>query len=92
MLTRDSAVWTFALVGAILVFLSGQFDLLTRAFPSLSAVWQAKIQFFAALMGFVSGYLKMSPLPLSPTNQMAGSALPGQTLIPMTDQPIKVVR
>jgi hypothetical protein len=87
MLTRDSAVWTVTLIGAILVFLSGQFDLLTHAFPSLGPVWQARIQFFAALLGFISGYLKMSPLPLSPTNTMAGTAKPSQTLLPLIDQP-----
>lgn len=73
-LTRDSTLWTVTLVGALAVFLSGHFELLTAAFPTLGAIWQARIELAAALAVFLSGYLKMSPLALNPHNPMAGTS------------------
>jgi hypothetical protein len=86
-MTRDSLLWTITLVSSIAVFLGGQFDLITQAFPGVTAIWEARIQFVSAITGFLSGYLKMSPLRLSEDNTMAGKSVPQQTLIPMTSMP-----
>lgn len=79
--SRDGAVWWVGIVGALLVFFSDQFGLLQAAFPGIDPVWAARIKFASALIGIVSGYLRMSPLPLSPTSELAGKgADPNQSL------------
>ena len=79
-MTRDSAVWTITFVSALAVFFSSQFDLLTAAFPSLPPVWESRIELVSAVLGFISGYLKMSPLALRPDHPYAGTSDPHTTL------------
>lgn len=69
--TRDGAVWTASFFSSVLTFLCEQMGLLHRAFPSLTDSGQAKIAMAAALVGFVSGWLKMSPLALSASHPLA---------------------
>jgi len=82
MLTRDSVLWTIALAAAVAAFLLGHFDLLTRAFPFVTSVWQARIELVAAVAGFLAGWLKMSPLRLRSDSPLAGTADPARTLNP----------
>lgn len=69
-LTRDSALWWLLLVCSVATFLTGHFELLTNAFPSLSPVWQSRIELVGGLGALVATYLRMSPLALSPTNEV----------------------
>lgn len=81
--TRDSVMWTALFLTAMAVFLSGHFELMTKAFPSIGLVWQARIELLAAVGGFVAGYMKMSPLALSYNSRLAGTADPDRTLNPL---------
>jgi hypothetical protein len=65
MLTRDSVLWWIVILGAGATFLASHFDLLVAAIPGLGDVWQARIELVAAVLGFLAGYLRMSPLGLS---------------------------
>lgn len=69
--TRDSVLWSVTFATAVLTFLAGQFNMITMAFPFITSTWEARIKLGAAIFGFVAGYLKMSPLPLSPKNPHA---------------------
>jgi len=60
MLSRDSVIWTVALVVAILVALVNQ---TTAIFPPS---WHRYINLVAALVAIISAYLKGSPLPAKP--------------------------
>lgn len=81
--TRDSFIWTATLFAAAGTFLLGHFDLLTRAFPSITGVWQARIEVAAAFAGFIAGWLKMSPLRLHPRSELAGTADPSKMINPL---------
>lgn len=70
-MTRDSMLWTILFLSGMAGFLVGHEELLTKAFPAMSMAWQSRIELISALLGFVGGYLKMSPAPLSPTNELA---------------------
>ena len=69
--TRDGSIWMVLLVGGLAGFLAGHFDMLTKAFPGLGAVWQARLELIFAIAGFVGGYLRMSPAPLSGEHPLA---------------------
>lgn len=71
--TRDGAVWSVLFLGGLAGFLAGHFELLTKAFPTLGTVWQARIELLSALSGFAGAYLRMSPASLSWGNRMASS-------------------
>ncbi len=71
---RDSRLWTVTFISALAVFLSGHFDLITKAIPFATAAWQARIELTAAVTGFVAAYMRMSPAPLSPNSPMAGTS------------------
>lgn len=73
-LTRDSIAWVFTAAGSLLAALLGHFDLLTKAFPGLSLIWQARIELFSFLISVVSGILMVSPLPLSYSNPQSGKS------------------
>jgi len=77
--TRDSTSLLVAFVTAASIFLGSHFDLLHKAFPLITEVWQARLELIAAIGGFVTGYLRMSPLPLSPDHPL-GSAMSNQQL------------
>ena len=72
-MTRDSSVWTFLFVTAVCGFLLANFDLLSRAFPVIGPVWKERLELFCGLGGFISGYLKFSPLPLSVEGQVTAA-------------------
>lgn len=82
---RDSMVWTITLVSSVLVYLSGHFDLLQNAIPGLAPVWVDRITLLSAVLGFVAGYLKMSPLPLSPNSSVAQD--PDHSFSPLSQPP-----
>jgi len=63
--TRDSAVWWFGIIGAVLVFVTDQTGLFQEAFPNLNPIWISRAKFIAAMLGMLSAYLRMSPRPLS---------------------------
>ncbi len=65
MMTRDSRWWWVVIGGAIATALTGHFDLLHRAFPSLPASVDAQIELLAMITGVLSGVMRMSPLPIS---------------------------
>lgn len=68
--TRDSVLWLVLFVGGLATFLSGHFDLLTKAF-ALGPTWQARVELVGAIAGFVGAYLRMSPAPLSRDHELA---------------------
>ena len=63
-------LWWLLLGCSIATFLSGHFELLTKAFPMLSLVWQSRIELVGGLGALVATYLRMSPLALSPANEL----------------------
>ena len=69
-MTRDSIVWTLALIAAVATFMAGQFDLLERAFGFTDQT-EARIEFVSGLAGMLAGFMRMSPLALSRDNTMA---------------------
>lgn len=69
--TRDSMLYTVSFFGSVLTFVVTEFSMLHAAFPSLSTTAEARIKFAAALIGFVTGWLKMSPAPLSQDSPLA---------------------
>lgn len=69
--TRDAWIWNLSFIASVLTFLTSQLGGLHAAFPSLTAVADARIAIGAAVLGFISGYLKMSPLALSADHPMA---------------------
>lgn len=91
-LTRDSALWWLLLIAGGATFLTGHFDLLTKAL-GLSPDWQARIELVGAVATFIAGYLRLSPLPLSRGSELRGQgADPNQTLtatgkLPDPDRP-----
>jgi len=79
--SRDGAIWWVGILGPVLVLLSDQFGLVQAAFPGLEAVWLSRIKLASALIGIISGYLRMSPLALSSTSELAyKGADPNKTL------------
>lgn len=79
-LTRDSALWWLLLVAGAATFLTGHFDVLTKAF-GISETWQARIELIGGFATFVAGYLRLSPLPLSRDSELRGQgADPNQSL------------
>lgn len=87
-ITRDSALWWVLIIGGAASFLFAHFDLLQRAFPSLTLMWQARIELVSGFATFVAGYLRMSPLALSHSSELAKlPADPGRTLNAIGDLP-----
>lgn len=79
--SRDSAIWWAGMISAALVFAGDQFGMIQEAFPNLGVLWISRIKLGAALLGMVSGYLRMSPLRLSRDSDLAGQkADPDKTL------------
>lgn len=79
--TRDSAVWWLLLLVAGAGYLSSHFNLITSSFPAVNAVWESRLELVSAVGGVVAGYLRMSPLALSPDSALAvGRADPDKTL------------
>lgn len=79
--TRDSALWWLLIISGVVGFLGGHYELLTRAFPSIGLVWQARIELLSGLLALIGTYLRMSPLRLSRNSELAGEgADPTQTL------------
>jgi hypothetical protein len=70
-LTRDGAIYWLGALGGAAFGLLGHYDLLLRAFPGLGPLWQARIELIGFAATGVSLYLRMSPLPLSSSNEMA---------------------
>jgi hypothetical protein len=70
-LTRDGAVYWLGAVGGAATALLGHYELLTRSFPGLGLVWQARIELLGFALTGISLYLRMSPMPLSASNEMA---------------------
>jgi hypothetical protein len=68
---RDSIIWTITFLASIATFLTSQLGGLHAAFPSMTPTTDARIALIAGLLGFLSGYFKMSPLALSPDHPMA---------------------
>lgn len=78
-MTRNSWIWWLGMAGAVLTFVADQFGML-----HMTAVSQDRVKFVALLIGIISGYLRMSPLALSPDSTLAGQgADPTKTLTPM---------
>jgi hypothetical protein len=78
---RDSMVWWFGAAGGAATFLLGHYELLTRAFPGLGLIWQARIELLGVAATGVSLYLRASPRPLNPDGRLAQQpANPAQTL------------
>lgn len=89
--TRDGSIWLVMFIGGLAGFLFSHFDLVTKAFPGVGLVWQARLELVSVLTGFVGAYLRMSPARLSQSSPMATNEA-SQTLtltgqIPK-DQPI----
>lgn len=88
--TRDSVLWTATLITSFCTFLLGQFDMLKMSFVFLSAnpqtaqLWQSRLGLISGLAGMIAGFLKMSPLALSPQSTYSGApADPTLTLNPL---------
>lgn len=79
-LSRDSAMLWLPIVGGLLVFLSGHFQLLQMAFPGLGPEWNARIELLSAFLAFAGAYARKSPLPLSPDSDLRGLKNPDQSL------------
>ena len=86
-LTRDSWLFTVTFIGSVALFLGGHFELLTRAFPALGMIWQARIELVAALAGVLSAYLRMSPLALSQASPLAGTSTSARTTLTVLGRP-----
>lgn len=69
-MTRDSAFLIITFVSSLLVFVLSQFDVVARAF-SINPIWHDRLQVISAVVGFISGYLRMSPLSLHQDSPMA---------------------
>lgn len=79
--TRDGAIWWLLILVAAAGFLSTHFELVTAAFPMVSRVWQSRLELVFVGGGFLANYLRMSPLALSPSSELAGQgADPSKTL------------
>lgn len=70
--TRDSMIWWLLLIVAVVTFLSSHFDLISTSFPAVSMVWESRLELVSAFAGVVAGYLRLSPLKLSPQSELAG--------------------
>lgn len=70
-LTRDGAIWWVAIIGGVLGFLGGHFELLQKAFPGVGPAWNARIELFAGIVALIGGFLRMSPLALSADHPVA---------------------
>lgn len=70
--TRDSAVWWLLLIVAAATYLSTHFELISHAFPSISLVWESRMELLGALGSVLAAYLRMSPQPLSISSELAG--------------------
>lgn len=69
--TRDGAIWWVGLIAGALGVIGGSFKLLHEAFPALDPAWDARLTLASAIVGFLSGYLRMSPLALSADHPIA---------------------
>lgn len=79
--TRDSAIWWLVLLVTASTYLSTHFELLSKAFPAVSVVWESRLELAATLGGVVAGYLRMSPLKLSTDSELRWQGSdPNQTL------------
>lgn len=65
MFSRDSAIWWLGMAAGIIGFSTGHFELIHRAFPEMSVVWDSRLELLSGLLTFVSAYFRMSPRPLS---------------------------
>lgn len=78
-MTRNSWIWWLGMAAAVLTFVADQFGML-----HMTSVSQDRVKFVALLIGIISGYLRMSPLALSPDSTLAGQvADPTKTLTPI---------
>jgi hypothetical protein len=71
--TRDSAWWWLLLIAGGATFLGGHYDLITKAFPGVSSAWQARLELIGGVATFIAGYLRMSPLALSQSSELASA-------------------
>lgn len=79
-MTRDSAMLWLPIIGGLLGFLSGHFQLLQMAFPGLGPEWNARIELLSAAIAFTGAYVRKSPLPLSQDSDLRGVNNPDQSL------------
>lgn len=64
-MTRDSKLWWVVIAGSVLTAMTGHFDLLHKAFPTMPVYVDAQIELVSMIIGIVSGVMRMSPLPIS---------------------------
>ena len=67
-LTRDGAIWWIGMAAGAVSYVAANLNL----FP-VPEKWQGTVQALAAGLTWLSGYLRMSPLKLSPDHPMATS-------------------
>lgn len=79
-LSRDSAILWLPIIGGLLGFLSGHFELVQKAFPGLGPEWNARVELASAVVAFVGAYARTSPLPLSAHSEMRSIKDPDQSL------------
>lgn len=79
-LTRDSAMLWLPIVGGVLGFFGGHFDLLQKAFPGVGLEWSARLEIASGLVAVLGAYARKSPLPLSKESELRGMKNPDQTL------------
>lgn len=70
-LTRDNAGLLIILAGAVLTFLIANFGLMTNSFPGIDPAWKSRIELASGVIAVVSAYLRLSPLPLDHTSDVA---------------------
>lgn len=87
--TRDGAIWLVMVIGGVLGFLSGHFDLLQKAFPSVGPAWSARLELVSGLVALIGGFLRMSPLALSPDHPLATKEAPQTTSL--TGKPLGIL-
>lgn len=59
--SRDNIIWTLTFIGSVLAFAAASTHLLPDAYVD-------KVKDVASVLGFISGALNLSPLPLSDAN------------------------
>lgn len=82
-LTRDSIAVTVTFFSTLTLFVLANLGTVHTAFPTLDTVWDARVSLISGLLAAISGFLKMSPLPLSHRSPLAGTSDPTNTLTPL---------